>query len=283
MLSHINTTPPPPYFRLTHPEEQQGKVLLFLGKQFVIHIELNRIRLIVCESWWGAMHVDLGIDKSTNRWMRFSRVVRASNSHCRSRNCPGFDPSVHRHSGIWWAADETVLNTVHNSFSTRCISKNFVNMYRKCVQSTVLQYSMPKKPCHQQELYSMRSSWRRIHTCIPLEINTLWWGLIILQTTANTLLLDFQNLGQNEKICHKIRLCGTKQSVDQSSTTKWGGAASLKKWQSKNFISAFQAISTHSRSARFSVLILKRFEIREIKQNWHKSVTPIKKEVTLTH
>ncbi len=29
----------------------------------------------------------------------YSRVVRASDSQCRSRNCPGFDPSILRHSG----------------------------------------------------------------------------------------------------------------------------------------------------------------------------------------
>ncbi len=45
------------------------------------------------------------------QWMRFSLVVRASN--CRSRNSPGFDPSILRHSGIWGAADEAVLNTLH--------------------------------------------------------------------------------------------------------------------------------------------------------------------------
>jgi hypothetical protein len=39
-------------------------------------------------------------------------VVRASDCQCRSRNSPGFDPSILRHSGIWGAADETVLNTV---------------------------------------------------------------------------------------------------------------------------------------------------------------------------
>ncbi len=46
-------------------------------------------------------------------WMRSSQVVRASDSQCRSRNCPGFDPSILRHSGIWGAADEIVLNIVH--------------------------------------------------------------------------------------------------------------------------------------------------------------------------
>ncbi len=41
--------------------------------------------------------------------MRSSRVVTASDSQCRSRNCPGFDPSILRHSGIWGAAEEVVL------------------------------------------------------------------------------------------------------------------------------------------------------------------------------
>ncbi len=40
--------------------------------------------------------------------MRSSWVVGASNSQCRSRNCPGFDPSMLRHSGIWGVADEVV-------------------------------------------------------------------------------------------------------------------------------------------------------------------------------
>ncbi len=30
-----------------------------------------------------------------------SRVVRASDSQCRSRNCPGFNPSILQHSRIW--------------------------------------------------------------------------------------------------------------------------------------------------------------------------------------
>ncbi len=41
--------------------------------------------------------------------MRSSRVVRVSDSQCRSRNCP----IILRHSGILEAADETVLNIVH--------------------------------------------------------------------------------------------------------------------------------------------------------------------------
>ncbi len=40
-------------------------------------------------------------------------MVRASDSQCRSRNCPGFDPSILGHSGISGAADETVLNIAY--------------------------------------------------------------------------------------------------------------------------------------------------------------------------
>ncbi len=45
-------------------------------------------------------------------FMRSSLVVRASDCQCTSCNGPGFDPSIRRHSGIWGAADEAVLNIV---------------------------------------------------------------------------------------------------------------------------------------------------------------------------
>ncbi len=41
-----------------------------------------------------------------------SRVVRASDSQCCVRTV---DPSILRHSGIWGAADEAVLNIVHKN------------------------------------------------------------------------------------------------------------------------------------------------------------------------
>ncbi len=44
--------------------------------------------------------------------MRSSLVVRASDCQCTSSNGPRFDPSIRRHSGIWGAADEAVLDTV---------------------------------------------------------------------------------------------------------------------------------------------------------------------------
>ncbi len=47
-------------------------------------------------------------------WMRSSRVGRASNCQCQSRNSLGFDPSILRHNEIRGAADEAVSNNVHN-------------------------------------------------------------------------------------------------------------------------------------------------------------------------
>ncbi len=44
--------------------------------------------------------------------MRSSLVVRASDWQCTSCNGSGFDPGIRRHSGIWGAADEAVLNIV---------------------------------------------------------------------------------------------------------------------------------------------------------------------------
>jgi hypothetical protein len=46
------------------------------------------------------------------KWMRSSRVVRASDSQCQSGNCPGLDSSILRHNGIQGAADRAILNKV---------------------------------------------------------------------------------------------------------------------------------------------------------------------------
>ncbi len=49
---------------------------------------------------------------SFKKKMWSSLVVRASDCQCTSCNGPGFDPRIRRHSGIWGAADEAVLNIV---------------------------------------------------------------------------------------------------------------------------------------------------------------------------
>ncbi len=55
--------------------------------------------------------------RSSRVWKEFSRLARASDCQCQSRNSRGFDPSVLRHSGTWGAADEAVLKEVHKKYS----------------------------------------------------------------------------------------------------------------------------------------------------------------------
>jgi hypothetical protein len=59
-------------------------------------------------------------------------MVRESDSQCRSRSCPRFNPSILQHSGIGGAADEAVLNIVH------IVSKTIPH-YKKNVKNMVLE------------------------------------------------------------------------------------------------------------------------------------------------
>ncbi len=63
--------------------------------------------------------------------MRFSRVVIVSDCQCRSGNSPGFNPSIPRHSGIWGAVDESVLNIVHRRKKILKIPLFFFNFTSK--------------------------------------------------------------------------------------------------------------------------------------------------------
>ncbi len=66
-----------------------------------------RIWAYIRGCYWSAKRM-----RSSLLRMRSSLVVRASDCQCTSCNGPGFDPSIRRHSGIWGAADEAVLNIV---------------------------------------------------------------------------------------------------------------------------------------------------------------------------
>jgi len=50
------------------------------------------------------------------QWMRSCLVVRASGGQCKRCNGAGFKFSIRRHNGIWGAADEAALKTVHEIF-----------------------------------------------------------------------------------------------------------------------------------------------------------------------
>ncbi len=69
--------------------------------------------------------------------MRSSRVVRASDSQWRSRNCPGFNPSILRHSGIWGAADEAVLIYIKKNSASGLIFPSWWNVRQKAAFATL--------------------------------------------------------------------------------------------------------------------------------------------------
>ncbi len=68
---------------------------------FILHNVYLTSVIFSCHGW------DLA------EWIERLTANKYKRSQCRSRSCPGFDPSVLRHSGIWGAADEVVLNIVH--------------------------------------------------------------------------------------------------------------------------------------------------------------------------
>jgi hypothetical protein len=55
-------------------------------------------------------------------------MVRASGCQCQSGNSPGLDPSILRHSGIWRAADEAVLNIAHKNKNKIKINKTLFRL-----------------------------------------------------------------------------------------------------------------------------------------------------------
>ncbi len=110
--------------------------------------------------------------------MRCSLAARASDSQCRSRSCPGFDPSILRHSVIWGAADEAVLNKVlwkeekihpvylcKDVFSTKSIFHFF------CISTG--KFSLPPSFCRVGHMYFARDICpsKIMSTLISADIN----------------------------------------------------------------------------------------------------------------
>ncbi len=70
----------------------------------------------VLPSWTPDKEKDISCKQTKNfvklwndLWMRSSLMVRASDCQCRSRNSPGFDSSILRHSWVWGAAEESTV------------------------------------------------------------------------------------------------------------------------------------------------------------------------------
>jgi hypothetical protein len=88
--------------------------------------------------------------------MRSSLVVRASDCQCTSCNGPGFDPSIRRHSGIWGAADEAVLNIVRKK------KKNLPkNISKKRIPFSLFGWCAPVSAPHWIQWKCAKFSWYR--------------------------------------------------------------------------------------------------------------------------
>jgi hypothetical protein len=83
--------------------------------------------------------------RSSLERMRSSLVVRASDCQCNSCNGPGFDPSIRRHSGIWGAADDAVLNKVRKKYKKSPTKKNSLNFCAATMETTHTSSSLLKK------------------------------------------------------------------------------------------------------------------------------------------
>ncbi len=87
--------------------EIQKTLTQIIGKQFILKFVSSFKKV---DALYPALKFWLDPDPASICRMRSSLVVRASDCKCTSCNGPGFDPSIRRHSGIWGAADEAVLN-----------------------------------------------------------------------------------------------------------------------------------------------------------------------------
>jgi hypothetical protein len=86
-------------------------ISLYMRKYYFrfISVRLSRSYSLSAASYSTSKHL---FAKALHLWMRSSRVVRASDCLCQSRNDAGFDPSILRHSEIWGAEDEAVFYKV---------------------------------------------------------------------------------------------------------------------------------------------------------------------------
>ncbi len=104
--------------KLSHPSLYRNRWPIVLCTVYITtlwppYTSTKQIFLLEIIEFIGELYTCGNYGDSSHPWMRCSRVARVSDSQCRSRNCPGFDPSVLRHRGIWGAADKAVLNKVH--------------------------------------------------------------------------------------------------------------------------------------------------------------------------
>ncbi len=107
-----------------------------------------------------------------------SRVVRASDCQCQSRNNPGFHSSILLHSGIWRAADEEVLNKVRNFAE---IKRPFCEVWE--TSRTTIKHQIQRLRAQLTELKQIRKYLR----CVYLYCRLHWYGGVTVLLTGRLL------------------------------------------------------------------------------------------------
>ncbi len=129
--------------------------------------------------------------------MRSSLVVRASDCQCTRCNGPGFDPSIRRHSGIWGAADETVLNTVRKKYRKnppkKYIKKIKKNLRLSLPLPSMMKIKLPLRTCWCIQIIWISYFLFRLLNILKPELFTL----ISYCWTASHWSSDFVLFGQN--------------------------------------------------------------------------------------
>ncbi len=111
--------------------------------------------------------------RSSLERMRSSLVIRASDCQCPSCNGPGFDPSIRRHSGIWGAADEAMLNKVRKKYKkSPPPKKNSLNFCAATMETTHT-CSLLLQEIDQAQAIDERESTPKIRLCECIN----WWTL----------------------------------------------------------------------------------------------------------
>ncbi len=140
--------------------------------------------------------------------MRSSLVVRASDCQCTSCNGPGFDPSIRRHSGIWGAADEAVLNIVLNKREISLVDSLCLAFFEEhgciwlvCGFTPKVGFSrhvyMPNRPIFNCLANSLEAWWREgAKGQNPLVQYVCTLKIAVRRTYQEATFIDYQYLSQ---------------------------------------------------------------------------------------
>ncbi len=106
--------------------------------------------------------------KTCTKRMRSSLLVRASDCQCTSYNGPGFDSSIRRHSRIWGAADEAVLNIVRKKEKKISPTKLFFSSflfwpYLDLAHSTIMNILVDQPTGPWRTCFSLRRGRTSVH------------------------------------------------------------------------------------------------------------------------